>query len=155
MYLFAAYPARKNLPSELKVSPTKMSRCVWMETRAWLGQRRGVPGGGLTCKICWMLRSQETQCCWNISVGLSPTSSDSRHRPSNLVRQSWVTTQERRLDCRESHSTPSYSHWPEWDLTPDPQQLLIPEILEDLGVRHGWQRKKGTEGGARDSWKPP
>ena len=24
-----------------------------------------------------------------------------------------------------------------------------------LGVRHGQQGKKGTEGGARDSWKPP
>lgn len=92
MFLFAAYPARKNLPGTESIH-LNVPLCLNGDQGAAGGGGGGQavarrwPGGGLTCKICWMLRSQETQCCWNISVGLSPTSSDSRHRPSNLVRQ--------------------------------------------------------------------
>lgn len=99
----------------------------------------------LTCKTCWMLRSQETQCCWNISVELSPTSKDSRQRPSNLVRKKWVITRWR-PDFRESYLLLFHTHWtrPTARLHLQSLWFLSPEILRRLGVRYR-QQGKGTE----------
>lgn len=100
------------LSSEPNVQATKnIPRPEWRTRNGW---RRGQGQGNshiLTCKTCWMLRSQETQCCWNISVELSPTSKDSRQRPSNLMGEKWVVTSRWRLDFRESYLLLFHSHW--------------------------------------------
>ena len=92
-----------------------------------------------------MLRSHETQCCWNISVGLSPTSRDSRHRPSNLTRKQPVTTRSGSRAPEDTGHRAGVLAGPEQTPPPDPGSSVTPRMLSGRG--EAWAaRKQGTEG---------